>query len=305
MPDWMLAGSMWPEEGRDGTGRGGGATHFIRGTLRRIAEVFENDFFSEKYAAQPMLLQGIHPAVKLLVFLGYLVLAGFAARIPVLLAVALIPVLYAKLSGLNLRDYCRRAWGYLPALTLLLSLPGATGFFSRGEPLLTILPPGAPGLPHGLYFTAAGLAVAVKVALRCGISLSVAFLLLLTTRWTDILVAFRSLRVPAVFLNVLGMAYRYIFVVSDMAAEMMEARYLRTVGRLSAGENRRFVGRSAGLLFIRSHDLSGEIYDAMRCRGFSGRPVSLAGRKAGAVDALFAVGNVLIAILLIVGERLF
>ncbi|MDR3643660.1 MAG: energy-coupling factor transporter transmembrane protein EcfT, partial [Clostridia bacterium] len=101
------------------------------------------------------------------------------------------------------------------------------------------------------------------------------------------------------------MAYRYIFVVSEMAGDLMAARYLRTVGRLGAGENRRFVGHAAGHLFLKSHAMSAEIYDAMCCRGFTGRPVSLTVMKLRSTDLLFILSNLMIVLILIAGEHLF
>jgi energy-coupling factor transporter transmembrane protein EcfT len=101
------------------------------------------------------------------------------------------------------------------------------------------------------------------------------------------------------------MAYRYLFVLANAAGDLMQARFLRTVGQLETGANRRFMGHSAAHLFLKSHFLSGEIYDAMCCRGFTGKPVSLTKGKVAAKDVFFLVSNVLILLILIVEEILF
>lgn len=298
VPAWML------EKSPSRVGRSSG-TGFIAKTLRSFSEVFESEFRAERYASANKLLQCLDPRVKVIVLFGFMVFSAFSSSIVILLLLALIALLYAKLSGLDMKDYLRRVWAYIPLLVFILSLPGASSLFTKGTPLLIILPPGVLELHDGLYFTAPGVMMAVRLALRPGISLSFAFLLLLTTRWSQITEALARMHLPLMIVSVLNMAYRYIFIIAGMANSMMEARYLRTVGKLSAADNRRFMGHSAANLFIKSHFLSEEIYDAMVCRGFTGRPVSIETEKMQLSDILFIVNNAVILLLLIAGELLF
>ncbi|HEX3037609.1 MAG TPA: cobalt ECF transporter T component CbiQ [Oscillospiraceae bacterium] len=279
--------------------------HFMRKTIKHIAEVFENELVSEKYAGLPMLLQIIDPRVKLLIFLFFMVLSSFAANLLILVILAVIPLIYAKLSGIQLKSYGKRIWLTVPLVVFLFSIPGATNLFVQGTPLFYVLQPGALGLKSGLYFSLNGISTAFRLALRTGVSLSFGFLLLLTTRWCHITGALAAMHVPLVFISVLNMAYRYIFVMSAAAGDMMDARLLRTTGNLSTKENRRFMGHSIGHLFLKSHYMSEEIYDAMCCRGFTGKPVSLSQFKMESKDFLFLANNSIIAVILIVGERLF
>ena len=279
--------------------------HFLKKTLKHVSEVFENEFFCERYASKPMLLQSIDPRVKLLVFLCLIVFSGFSSNIVVLLALGVIALLYAKTSGLIMKDYVRRVWFYIPVIAFVFAIPGASSLFVKGTPIFYVIEPGALGLQSGLYFSGNGLAMAIRLALRPGISLSFGFLLLLTTRWTKITSALASLRVPLIFISILNMAYRYIFVMSTMANDMMEARTLRTVGKLETAENRRFMSHSFAHLFLKSHYLSEEIYDAMVCRCFTGKPVSIEKSKIKSTDILFIINNAIILLLLIEGEHLF
>lgn len=300
IPAWLLEKNLYNDMEASAS-----KTHFIRKTLKHISEVFENELFCEKFAGKPLFLQSIDPRVKLLTLIFYMVLSSFTSNIVVLLILAVIPLLYAKLSGLELKDYIRRAWLYIPVLVLVFSIPGVTSLFVKGSPLVTVLRPGVMGLQSGLYFSMNGIEVALRVALRAGISLSFGFLLLLTTRWSKITSALALMHVPLLFISVLNMAYRYIFVISAMACDMMEARYLRTVGKLDTSDNRRFMGHSVAHMFIKSHYLSEEIYDAMRCRGFTDRPVSPDKFKVKGTDILFIINNVIIVLILIAGEHLF
>lgn len=252
-----------------------------------------------------MLLQGIDPRAKLLVLLGFVLFSAFCSSIAVLLALSVVALIYAKLSGLDMAGFVRRAWVYIPVIVFLFSIPGASSLFTKGPPLFYILRPGASGFPAGLYFSAAGIGMAFRLALRPGVSLSFVFLLLLTTRWNRLTGALSRLRVPSVAVSVLNMAYRYLFIMTQTGGHMMQARYLRTVGRLRAGDNRRFMSRSAAQLFIKSHFFSEEVYGAMVCRGFTGSPVGIERFAFGLPDLLFVVSNCMILLILGIGERLF
>ncbi len=300
LPDWLLEKCETVE-----TEHSPAKMHFIRKTMHHISEVFENEFFCEKYTRLPLLLQIIDPRVKIILFLAFLLLSSFAHSLAVLVALAAVPMIYAKLSGLEMKTYARRIWLYIPFLVLLLSLPGASSLFVQGTPLFYVIRPGGMGLQNGLYFSPGGLEVALRLVLRAGISLSFGFLLLLTTRWSQITGALAAMHVPLLIVSILNMAYRYIFVMSAALGDMMEARFLRTAGSLTTQDNRRFMGHSAALLFLKSHFLSQEIYDAMCCRGFTGEPVGLQTMKITGKDILFLINNGIIILILIAGEILF
>jgi cobalt ECF transporter T component CbiQ len=278
---------------------------FISRTLASFSNVFSNEFYCERFASKPCFLQSLDPRVKFAVFLLFMIFPSFAKSLPILVCLAAAALVYAKLSGLDMRDYFRRVWCYIPPLIFIFSLPGASSLFTKGAPVFYIIPRGAFGLGEGIFFTSAGLNMALKLALRPGISISFAFLLLLTTRWSRLMSALESFRFPSSAVSVLSMAYRYIFIITSQARNMVEARFLRTVGKLSGQENRRFLSRSAAQLFIRSHTLSEDIYDAMVCRCYSGRSVSFGDSKFGAADLIFVINNLIIFFILIMGEHIF
>jgi len=95
--------------------------------------------------------------------------------------------------------------------------------------------------------------------------LSFGILLVLTTRWTSILAALRWFRVPSVFVTILGMTYRYIFLLLHTANSMFLARRSRSLGTFTARENRRWLGQ-APLQPRHSLELSEQRYAASNCR---------------------------------------
>jgi len=294
IPSWLLVKNEYEYAGKSKNG-----LHFIKKTLGHISEIFENEFFCEKYAGKPLLLQMIDPRIKLITLIFYLVLSSFTSNIILLVILALIPILYAKLSGLNMKDYIKRVWLYIPMIVLIISIPAATNEFVKGNVLFYLIRPGVLGLKEGLYFTLNGIEAAIRLSFRAGISLSFGFLLLLTTRWSHITRSLAVMHVPLIFISILNMAYRYIFVISNIAGDMLTARYLRTVGKLETSDNRKFMGHSIAHLFIKSHYLSEEVFDAMRCRGFTDEPVCMNTFKFKSTDFIFVINNVIIVLLLL------
>ena len=95
-------------------------------------------------------------------------------------------------------------------------------------------------------------------------------LLVLSTRWAQILKALRVLRVPVVFVVILGMTYRYLFLILETALDMFESRESRTVGVLEGPDRRRLATATIGVLLSKSYHLSADVNLAMQSRGFRG-----------------------------------
>ncbi len=78
------------------------------------------------------------------------------------------------------------------------------------------------------------------------------------------------LRLPIVLVVILGMTYRYIFLLLRSAQEMFKSRQSRRVGRLDGPQHRRAAVAAAGVLMSKTLQLSDDVYLAMRSRGFQG-----------------------------------
>lgn len=242
---------------------GGG---FVEKTLKTLVRKTENALFAEELAQADWLLQKIDPRVKI-VGLFALILAATAARnffsIVLIFAAA---VLLAVFSGVPIKILATRAWLSAFFFTGLIALPII--FITPGEALLRL-----PFL--NLTVTAQGLTSAVYLISRVETTVTLSLLLILCTLWTHVLKALRVLRVPVVFVVILGMTYRYIFVMLETARNMFEARQSRLVGALNQAESRRIAAASVGVLLTKSFYLNSEVYLAMQSRGFRGEVYTL------------------------------
>jgi cobalt/nickel transport system permease protein len=144
---------------------------------------------------------------------------------------------------------------------------------------------------------------ATTLILRVGASVSFAAILILTTRWGVLLSALRGLRVPQVFVVILGMTYRYIFLLLHTTNDMFLARKSRLVGRAPGSSERAWLAGSMGTLLGKSYLLSDEVYLAMVSRGFHGEAKTLEPLHMRPFDIAVIAGAVLVPILVIVLGR--
>ena len=126
-----------------------------------------------------------------------------------------------------------------------------------------------------VIITVQGAHTAGFLLLRVMDSISFGMLLILTTPWNGILLALRWFRLPSVLIDILGMTYRYIFLLLHTANSMFLARRSRSLGAFSGGENRRWLARTLASTMAKSQHLSEEVYLAMLSRGYQGEIYSL------------------------------
>jgi cobalt ECF transporter T component CbiQ len=143
--------------------------------------------------------------------------------------------------------------------------------------------------------TQQGLRAAAFLTGRAETASTLSALLVLTTPWPWVLKALRIFRCPMIVVAILGMTYRYIFVILQTALEMFEARQSRTVGILPPSERRRLASSAAGVLLSKSVQMSGEVHQAMRSRGFRGEVHLLQDFRARATDWCWLAGFALLA----------
>ena len=88
------------------------------------------------------------------------------------------------------------------------------------------------------------------------------------TAWHDIIASLRYLRVPSIFILILHISLKYIYLLGETALALLYAFRLRAVGR-TQGKGMT-MGGIMGTLFIRSRMEAQALYQAMVCRAFDG-----------------------------------
>ena len=297
-PSWLLSAEvgMCPC-GCVGKRRKGG---FVEKTLGGGAAVLGQAMFSDDLARQRGLLQRIEPRVKLLTLVGLLVAVGLVRSIPVLVGCYAGTLLLAVASRVPVPFFVRRVWLFVPIFTGVVVLPATLSLVTPGRVVLALWH--WHGQPVG--FTAQGLHSAGLVVARVATSISLVVLLTLTTAWARLLAALRAVGVPRIFVLVVGMAYRYLFLLLTAVTDMYTARKARSAGAgTRTAEGRRFVAASAGALFGKAHQLSEEVHQAMTARGYRGEPRTLAAGRPGMLDAAWTVAAAGVAAAVLLLDR--
>jgi cobalt/nickel transport system permease protein len=151
------------------------------------------------------------------------------------------------------------------ALLLVARLSRVPARFLVGR--LLLLEPFVAGVAVLTLFQPHGLAVASAVVLRSTLCLATKILLTSTTRFSDLLLVLRRLRMPALLLTTIALMYRYLFVLIEEAERMQRARTSRTLRTRRVAEWRS-TAALAGQLFLRSTERAERIYAAMCARGW-------------------------------------
>ncbi|HXG82765.1 MAG TPA: cobalt ECF transporter T component CbiQ [Pyrinomonadaceae bacterium] len=237
---------------------GGG---FVEKTLKTLVRNTERALFAEELAQAGGFLQKLDPRVKIVGLLALILAATTARNFFAILFIFAVAVLLAVFSRVPIKILAIRAWLSALFFTGLIAFPVL--FITPGDALLRL-----PFL--NLTITAQGLTSALYLILRVETTVTLSILLVLCTLWTHVLKALRVLRVPVVFVVILGMTYRYIFVMLETARNMFEARQSRLVGALDGKESRKVAAASVGVLLMKSFYLNSEVYLAMQSRGFRG-----------------------------------
>jgi cobalt/nickel transport system permease protein len=239
---------------------------FVEQTIGSLAGAMERALYAEELAKADGLLQHLDPRVKVVGLLALVVAAALARNILVILALFAVAILLALLSRVPIRTLAGRVWVGALLFTGALALPAI--FFTPGQVVYQLPLLGWP-------ITAQGLGAATYLITRVETAATLSLLLILCTPWTQVLKALRVLRVPVVFVVILGMTYRYIFLMLQTAQDMFESRQSRMVGALEGAERWRLAGASVGVLLGKSIQLSNDVYMAMLSRGFRGEVYTL------------------------------
>jgi cobalt/nickel transport system permease protein len=258
---------------------------FIERTLASMIRASEYAANAEQMAESGGALQRIDPRVKVVGLLGLVVVAAASRALWVLGAMFAFTLVLATLSRISPRKLSGWVWAPVLLVTGTIALPAL------------FLTPGRPVLSWGsIAIHAPGVRSAAFLVSRAETAATLSALLVLTTPWPWVLKSLRIFKVPMVLVVILGMTYRYIFVILQTALDMFESRRSRTVGDHNPAESRRLAASAAGVLLSKSFQLSGDVHLAMQSRGFRGEIHLLQDFRARASDWGWLAGFTLLAL---------
>jgi cobalt/nickel transport system permease protein len=216
--------------------------------------------FIDRYATLDSPLHALEPRTKLVVFTALIVsvLSIPASRGSLFFFFAFAAVILMGFSQVPLNYIVGRAFLMLPFIILAsLAMPwkGYWGF--------------------GILF------------IRAILCLIFLILLTNTTRFSELLRGMRKLGCPQILAMNLSFLYRYIFVLTEEAMRMKQARDCRRTSRAPFREELKLLSSMLGTLLIRSFERAERMHAAMLSRGYSGDFPVVSPRKFSWRDLLF------------------
>ena len=249
---------------------------FIRKTLDGVLGFFQQTLVSDSYTRRNGLLQGLDPRVKLVSILALVIAVSLTREIWLLVLVYMLILLFAVQSRIEAIFFIKRVWLFIPIFAGIITIPVIFNVFFPGDIVLALATPGPNAhlgpfaLPDTIGITRQGLLTAGTFVLRVAVSVSAVVLLFLTTRQELLFKSLRSIGVPKIYVLVLDMCYRYIFVFMDVVRDLYTAKKSRTIKFMSTFEEQKWVAGRVGYTLIKSLDMSERVHQAMISRGFNG-----------------------------------
>jgi len=266
-----------------------GRNHIDRG-MRRIASFFSEALGREAAARRHGLLQQVDPRARLLATLVFLVSVSLAPSLPALAAHLCLPLVALALSRIRPHEFLRAGFLVTLIFSLLIAAPATLNVFVEGRVVFPLLSReqeiryGPYVIPRVIGISSEGLLTAGTLVLRILSSVAAVLWLTLTTRWMDLLRALRFLRLPPVFLQVVGMTVRYLYAFLRQSEEVHLGRKSRSICRRPIASEQAWVGSRIANAWERGLHLMGEIHDAMTARGFRGEARFPPGSPFGAPE---------------------
>ena len=242
----------------------------------------KESIFSDEYASKKGFLQSIDPRIKLATIFIFLLTTLFTKSIAVSLCLYIICLALARLSNINLGFFLKRTWIFIPLFSLFIAIPALFSVFTPGVSLVSFKIAGL-----SLIITRQGLFGAALFISRVITSVSFAVILSITTKHFELLKVLRIFGIPQVFVMILGMCYRYIYLFMEVIENTYMAIKSRVGGNLHYKKGQRIVAWSIASLWHRSLYLNEAVYSAMLSRGYNGEPVILNDFKTKARDWLW------------------
>ncbi|MFL0247183.1 energy-coupling factor transporter transmembrane component T family protein [Candidatus Clostridium stratigraminis] len=230
MPEWLLEKDNFIPE-KD-------SVNFINKSILAILNILSRLRMQSNAAASKL---GVNDLTKLITVMMVIIFISLSKSITyVLIANVFLLVLINFLSIEEIK-YVLKVSFVMSVITLLILLPSI--FLGYGNN-------------------------ALMITLKVFSSVAFVNILSCSTKWNDLLGALKLFKVPDMFIFVLDITIKYIILLGEFSLNMIYALKLRSVGK----SNYKSASLSGiiGTMFIKSKEMSEEMYGAMECKGFTG-----------------------------------
>jgi cobalt/nickel transport system permease protein len=252
----------------------------ILGVVGLIKETVSND----EIALRKGFLQACDPRYKCLSIVFLLCGVCMAKSVFLLSGYYFICFVLAIFSSISAVFFLKRTLFFIPLFSLFIVVPAIFSVVTPGEAIVSFTI-----FSMKFSITRQGVDSALIFFSRVLSSVSLAILLILTTRQHVLLKVLRLFKIPQVFVMTMGMCYRYIFVLLDIIQKTFIAIKSRVGYVASVKTGRKIVGANMAGLWLRSYHLHSQVYTAMLSRGYCGEPQVLVEFQTRTRDAILLI----------------
>lgn len=250
---------------------------FIDRTLRNVCRFIGTGYQQAGSSTQRGFLQILDARVKIVLLVSYALLISVVHKVPNLICIFALILLLYLFSAISLRMVYKKVFVYSFFFGFLVFVPAALNIITPGKIVFTLLQMESDKqfwiyhIPAQIGITYEGIGVVVRLYLKVVNSIALALLVLYTTPFEGIVKALKVFRVPDMFLLIITLTYKFIFILSHTVEETFFALKLRWWGKIKKLDADNIVAGRVAYIFRKSWHRYEEIYRAMVARGFSGK----------------------------------
>jgi cobalt/nickel transport system permease protein len=256
-------------------GKGKMKMSFIEKGIHHLADVIKSGYIQWDSASMDGFFQKIDSRIKVLFLLLYVIIISLKKEImPEILLGGFVFIL-ALISRINIFSFYKRVLFLAFFFGFLIALPSAFNVITKGEIVFPVIQ-FSKGyhfwiykIPQDIGITREGINVVAMLTMRVLNSLSLAFLVLYTTPFPDIIKALKVMKIPDTFLMVITLSYKYIFIFAKTVEDMHLAKKGRLATQVSGADARNWAAGRIGFVFKKTRLRCEEIFKAMLSKGFS------------------------------------
>jgi len=272
VPDFLLNVTPLPPPLKKG---GKAGLSFIDATLKKFAGVIKTTYEQWDASSRHGFLQMLDARVKVLFLLYFIIIVSIKNSIFPESGIFLFIFIIAIASRLNIIAYLKRVLLLGFIFGFLIALPSSLNIISNGKIILPLIHFAESHdfwiyhIPSQIGLTMEGLQVTATLTLRVINSVALSLLVLNTTRFADVIKAFKVFRVPDAFLLIITLSYQYIFIFAKTVEEIYLSMKSRLITQIGSNEARQIISGRITFIFRKTRIQCEEVYRAMTCRGFT------------------------------------
>lgn len=128
----------------------------------------------------------------------------------------------------------------------------------------------------------------VYITVKVAASVTILGILSDTMPWNQITAGLKLFHLPDIFIFTLDITLKYIALLGEICFRMLQALKVRSIGKNT--QKSKTLSAILGVTFLKSKELSDEMYQAMECRGFDGSYVVLKKRTSPIANLCYLLG---------------